>query len=93
MKGHPIPIPSTHQLYNWAVKLTSYLGALEQTVENPAPKALQLEHAKEGAKAVQNGLLMWDNTVGLPIVSKDGAWYTIDITPHVLVGIKDQSRR
>lgn len=93
MKGHPIPEVQGQQFYPWAQKLTAYLRVVERAVENPAPKAIQLEHAKENAKATVNGLLMWDNTIGQVIVSKDGAWYALDMTLVTLVGIQNKATR
>jgi hypothetical protein len=93
MKGAPIPTPTSQQLYNWAIKLTNYLQTLERSVENVAPKVVQLEHAKSTAKATTDGLMMWDSVSGCPIVAKNGAWYKVEITPLVMVGITDRAAR
>jgi len=93
MKGHPIPEITGNQVYNWAVKLTGYLRAVEREIENPSPKTLQLEHAKSTAKATTDGLLMWDVITGSVIVSKNGAWHALDMTPLVLAGIRDKATR
>lgn len=93
MRGYPIPEVSGTQLYNWAIKLTSYLRVMERELETPSPKTIQLEHAKANASAAKDGVMMWDSVAGGVIVAKDGAWHLLSMTPVTVMGKKDNITR
>lgn len=90
MKGYPIPLPTGMPLPTWAVKLAEYLKILERQIEAPAPRAIQLEHRKVNAKAVQDGVIMWCPVTETVIVSKGGEWFPVTLGAAApIVGIKD----
>ena len=79
MKTHAIPKPTHMPLTTWALKVVDYLLILDREVSNPSPKAVQLEHRKENAKATTDGLLMWCPINQTVIVAKDGQWYPLEL--------------
>lgn len=90
-----IPIPKvTTDLRSWAEQTAVYLKSLEKAVEQPSPKAIQLEHATSSASAAIDGLLMWDSVNGNPVVSKGGEWWEVKISPMLMPfgGITDKAR-
>lgn len=59
--------PVTADVRLWAENMRRYLGrALDQ-----------LGFKDASASASENGVLLWDNTSGYPVVSKDGVWRQI----------------
>lgn len=59
--------PITPDLRQWAENVRRFLGrALDQ-----------LGFRDASASASENGVLLWDNTNGYPVVSKDGVWRQI----------------
>jgi len=59
--------PVTLDIKLWAENMRRYLGrALDQ-----------LGFKDASASAAENGVLLWDNTNGYPVVSKDGVWRQI----------------
>lgn len=56
--------PVTLDIKQWAENMRRYLGrALDQ-----------LGFKEASASAAENGVLLWDNANGYPVVSKDGVW-------------------
>ncbi len=56
--------PLAPDIRQWAENLRRYLG-----------RALnQLDARDASASASENGVLLWDNALGYPVVSKNGAW-------------------
>lgn len=59
--------PITPDMRQWAENMRRFLGrALDQ-----------LGFKKANSSADENGILLWDNTNGYPVVSKDGVWRQI----------------
>ena len=59
--------PITPDIRQWAENMRRFLGrALDQ-----------LGFKKANSSADENGVLLWDNTNGYPVVSKDGVWRQI----------------
>ena len=59
--------PITPDIRQWAENMRRFLGrALDQ-----------LGFKKANSSADENGVLLWDNTSGYPVVSKDGVWRQI----------------
>lgn len=59
--------PITADMRQWAENMRRFLGrALDQ-----------LGFKKANSSADENGILLWDNTNGYPVVSKDGVWRQI----------------
>ena len=59
--------PLSPDIRQWAENLRRYLG-----------RALnQLDARDASASASENGVLLWDNALGYPVVSKDGEWRQI----------------
>ena len=59
--------PITQDWRQWAENMRRFLGrALDQ-----------LGFKGAGASATENGVLLWDNTNGYPVVSKNGVWRQI----------------
>lgn len=77
----PLPVPTDTNLRQWARNLVAYLKSLEREVEIPGPKVVQLEHRKPGAKATEDGLLMWCPMCETPIVAFGGHWYELPLGP------------
>lgn len=71
------PYPSA-DLKKWSLELVEYLIRVQET-DAVRPMAVQLEHRLNNPnrleKAVQDGLVMYDPAIGLPVFSKNGAWY------------------
>jgi hypothetical protein len=74
-----IPDPTTLDIKEWAKRIVGYLRDLEAGTETPAPKIIQLEHTKTGAKATTDGVIMWSPVDGTVLVSKGGDWYKVTI--------------
>ena len=59
--------PLSPDIRQWAENLRRYLG-----------RALnQLDARDASSSASENGVLLWDNALGYPVVSKDGEWRQI----------------
>ena len=59
--------PLSPDIRQWAENLRRYLG-----------RALNQLDARDGsASASENGVLLWDNALGYPVVSKNGEWRQI----------------
>jgi hypothetical protein len=59
--------PITADMRQWAENMRRFLGrALDQ-----------LGFKKANSSADENGVILWDNTNGYPVVSKDGVWRQI----------------
>lgn len=75
-----VPIPSGGDTRKWIDDVTTFLRNLVQEVETPAPKIVQLEHRRSGAKATSDGIMMWDRSLGCPVVSFNNQWYRVNLT-------------
>jgi len=71
--------PTSRDLLRWADKIVSYLRAAAVEEATPSPKIIQLEYKQTGAKATQDGILMWSPADGTVVVSKAGEWYKVTI--------------
>lgn len=73
------PPAPTSDLKQWARDLYAYL--IDQ--QKPTPTKAQLvflQHKMVNDKATIDGLVMYDPQLGLPVFSKNGAWYKFDGT-------------
>ena len=68
MSGRSFPIVG-EDLKRWANTLTSFLGRI---INN-------LEYRNDKSVANENGIMLWDNEYGYPVVSKDGVWRQITL--------------
>ena len=77
MRTLAVPVPNAGDIRSWMGAIQSYLRDLQAEALGPRP--LQVEHRKANAKATQDGIIMWDASVGTLVVSKSGAWYRITL--------------
>lgn len=67
-------------IQRWSIGVVNYLKALEIATADVTPRSVQLENRQSTlAKATTNGVIMWDETAGTIVVSKDGAWYPVSL--------------
>jgi hypothetical protein len=82
MIGRLPPMPPPGELSRqWAVDITQFIITLMRRTDPATPKTFQLEHIRPDAKAIENGVLMWDETAGTVVVSKDGSWKSLTLAP------------
>jgi hypothetical protein len=62
-----IPPPVGPEWQNWARQLSAFLGR----------KLQQLTYKSTGSSASENGIILWDDISGYPVVSKDGKFRQI----------------
>ena len=65
----------------WAQRINQYLGRVRSA----------LRFRSTADTAVDNGVLLWDNTNGYPVVSKDGVWRQITLADGYALLNKDTS--
>ena len=66
------PSPHGGDLKTWAGRLTEYLI---RSINAPTPAApVRLAHRTGTEKALEDGIMLFDPTVGLPVVSSGGQW-------------------
>lgn len=61
------PKPTGNNWVNWAQRLSAYLQQTRSA----------LRRIVQGESANENGIILWDNTNGYPVVSKDNVWRQI----------------
>ena len=61
------PKPTGNNWVNWAQRLSAYLQQTRSA----------LRRIVQGESANENGIILWDNTNGYPVVSKDNEWRQI----------------
>lgn len=61
------PKPTGNNWVNWAQRLSAYLQQTRSA----------LRRIVQGESANENGIILWDNTNGYPVVSKDDVWRQI----------------
>lgn len=83
----PVPISSSpDSIYQWALELREYLGE-----GSPRTRAVQfspvgLQHRRpltQPEKASINGVMMWDDSLGRPVVSLNGEWLPVTVESNV----------
>ena len=73
------PFP-TGDLRVWANQLVEYLQQREGIGSEVLPTSISLQHRiDDSAKAIQDGILMYDPVLSKPLVSISGAWVPIAI--------------
>lgn len=72
--------PPSGDLKTWAHAAHDRLRQLITRVNRPEPQVVMLEHVKPGAKALQDGIMMWDATLKCPVISEGGAWKKVTLT-------------
>ena len=65
------PAPSGTEWKTWGERLVSYLSTNKD----------KLRHITSGESAAEDGILMWDRTLGTLVVSKNGAWVKVKLDP------------
>jgi hypothetical protein len=80
MSGRSFPIVG-EDLKRWANTLTSFLGRI---INN-------LEYRNDKSVANENGIMLWDNEYGYPVVSKNGVWRQIMLADGYALLNKDTS--
>ena len=71
-----LPLPLSNDWKTWGRQLTT---ALNQAIPN-------LSHKTDQDNASQNGTLLWDETNGYPVVSKNGEWRQIVLADGLYMG-------
>lgn len=81
------PSPIGNSWKDWASQLVSYLRERDVDTETAA-RALQLEHKiGSAAKAISDGVIMYDPSRDALTISVNGAWLPIGSTYHDPTGI------
>lgn len=83
MRLSPVPTLSADGLGAWAIKIIAFLKSLVREIETPGPKIIQLEHLIAGSSATSDGLIAYEPVTGTIVVSKDGAWYPVQLGPAI----------
>lgn len=60
--------------HEWAVMLVDYINQKDSQYEL-FPKPVKLQTRVPDSKAFEDGIIMYDTSVGLPVFSKNGNWY------------------
>lgn len=81
MKRLPLLIPPLGDLREWAQEATNVIRSLTELHNQAHPQIVRLQHIEPGAKATEDGLIMWDATESCPVVSEGGTWKKIALTP------------
>lgn len=71
------PFPSGNSWKAWATNLVEYLTREAQIESRTDPQPLQLPWRMGNEKATQDGLMMYDAVLGVPIYSKNGQWLRV----------------
>ena len=80
MKRRLPPYPSGN-LQQWALALVDYLQRVDGVDAEILPEPILLQHLTGDEKALQDGLVMFEPTLKVPVYSAGGVWRTFDNVP------------